>query len=470
MSNHPVLALLTGRPVCNSLTDRDPFSVAIVHHLGMCAEATMARPYNAWVSDPNAHRHFGNRFIDHTGAPSILSTSEGMMPGPPGTDRLPSHPHHFQSVGAIPVYHSAYGPAPLLPPSASVPLPPPQYRGAPPFTNPPAQPFPEPGRVLPGSAHNPANIETYSDLRMTKPSHGPVSLHRRLPSLTEQHPQPRNEPGLEYQDVGNHTLQPSTTVGQRPVNPLPVPSAARRSSQTHMPNLIGESRMEALKDIKFRLKLRQQPKAARSCGFGERDRRVIDPPPIVELIIESPTLTEDEIRRYRCYESYVMSCSIWDESGNRDASYMPEEYRHQRRLMGSLVGTPFVGKDEHGKEGCFFTFADLSCRTPGSFRLKFSVIMIDPTRAGIIRHFPILTEVQSDVFTVYNAKDFPGMVASTQLAHSLKAQGCILQLKKGNDKAKGPKDIQDLSDDDLDDIDDDAEMAQGKRKRRLTRQ
>jgi hypothetical protein len=138
--------------------------------------------------------------------------------------------------------------------------------------------------------------------------------------------------------------------------------------------------------------------------------------------------------------------------------------------MGSLVGTPFVGKDEHGKEGCFFTFADLSCRTPGSFRLKFSVIMIDPTRAGIIRHFPILTEVQSDVFTVYNAKDFPGMVASTQLAHSLKAQGCILQLKKGNDKAKGPKDIQDLSDDDLDDIDDDAEMAQGKRKRRLTRQ
>jgi hypothetical protein len=269
--------------------------------------------------------------------------------------------------------------------------------------------------------------------------------------------------------VGRHTSARSPTGNHQPANGFPAANAPRRTNQVHIPNLIGEASAEALKDIQFRLKLRQQPKAARSCGFGERDRRVIDPPPIVELIIESSTLTDDEIRAYRCDGSYVMSCSIWDESGKRDASYMPEEYRHQRRLMGSLVGTPFVGKDEHGQEGCFFPFADLSCRTPGSFRLKFSVIMIDPSQAGRIRHFPTLTEVQSDVFTVYNAKDFPGMVASTQLAHSLKAQGCILQLKKGNDKARGSKGAIYISDDD--DVDEeDAEMMQGKKKRRLTRQ
>lgn len=30
----------------------------------------------------------------------------------------------------------------------------------------------------------------------------------------------------------------------------------------------------------------QNPKRARSCGFGEKDRRPIDPPPILQLFIE----------------------------------------------------------------------------------------------------------------------------------------------------------------------------------------
>jgi hypothetical protein len=318
-------------------------------------------------------------------------------------------------------------------------------------------------------------VGNYPDMRMAKPPPAPP----QRPLAREQHSTPASrELGSIHAGVKRPSMQVPNTI-QRPADkhvpllqppPLPAPPSieTRGPGPIAIPNLIGENRAEALKDIQFRLRLRQQPKAARSCGFGERDRRVIDPPPIVELVIESPTLTEEEIRTYRCYESYVTTCSIWDESGKRDASYMPEEYRHQRRLMGSLVSTPFVGKDEHGKEGCFFTFSDLSCRTPGSFRLQFSVMMIDPIRAGAIRHFPTLTQIQSDIFTVYNAKDFPGMVASTQLAHSLKAQGCILQLKKGNDKSKNPKGVHDLSDDDLDD-DDDIEMP-GRRKRRSIRQ
>ncbi|KAH7329145.1 velvet factor-domain-containing protein [Stachybotrys elegans] len=212
----------------------------------------------------------------------------------------------------------------------------------------------------------------------------------------------------------------------------------------------------------------------RSCGLGERDRRVIDPPPIVELIIESTRLSDAEVRKYRCFDSYVMSCSILDETGEHDASFMPEEYhRHQRRLMGSLVGTPFVGKDEFGKEGCFFTFADLSCRTSGSYRLKFSVIMIDPRQAGKKKHFPILTEAKSEIFTAYNAKDFPGMARSSELAHSLKAQGCILQLKKGIDRTRSSRAAagddsdggRDYDDDDDDEDDDDGGRGHAKKRR-----
>lgn len=219
-------------------------------------------------------------------------------------------------------------------------------------------------------------------------------------------------------------------------------------------------------DAEYKLRIRQQPVAARSCGFGERDRRVIDPPPIVQLLVEGAHLSEEEKKERLRYCHYVMSCSIYDESGTRDAAFMPEEYRQQRRLMGSLAGAPFVGKDEFGEEGCFFCFPDLSCRTPGAFRLKFSLVKIDPVRAREIRHFPVLVEVKSDVFNVYSAKDFPGMQASTELTKRLKEQGCIISIKKGaNEKGKSARHYEDSSGDD----DDESRTSLSKKQRRSSR-
>ena len=141
----------------------------------------------------------------------------------------------------------------------------------------------------------------------------------------------------------------------------------------------------------YRITVRQQPFAARSCGFGERDRRVIDPPPIVQLTVDDPDMPADEVARTIRNPFSVIHCSIWDESGTRDMSSMPEDFRQQRRLMGTLVASAFPGQDEHGDEGCFFCFHDLSCRTPGTFRLKFQLVILDPismrvpgTRAPIL--------------------------------------------------------------------------------------
>ncbi|KAF3938262.1 hypothetical protein ABW19_dt0206133 [Dactylella cylindrospora] len=48
---------------------------------------------------------------------------------------------------------------------------------------------------------------------------------------------------------------------------------------------------------------------------------------------------------------------------------------------------------------------------------------------------PVTTEVMSDVFTVYTAKEFPGMRPSTGLTKALKRQGCTISVKKGNERA-----------------------------------
>ncbi|KAK0674323.1 velvet factor-domain-containing protein [Cercophora samala] len=223
------------------------------------------------------------------------------------------------------------------------------------------------------------------------------------------HPSPNN----------NNNMNGITTTPSRPVYPPPQASPISPTSE-------------------YRISVRQQPYAARSCGFGERDRRVIDPPPIVQLTIHDPSLAPEELGRRLRHQFSVVHCSIYDEKGERDMSAMPEDFRQQRRLMGTLVASPFVGQDENGEEGCFFCFPDLSCRTPGSFRLKFALVVLDPMRMVMGDRSKIVATAMSEVFCVFNAKDFPGMKASTGLTKRLKEQGCLISIKKGNEKRETP--------------------------------
>ncbi|KAF3924856.1 hypothetical protein ABW21_db0204649 [Orbilia brochopaga] len=184
---------------------------------------------------------------------------------------------------------------------------------------------------------------------------------------------------------------------------------------------------------KFRLVVRQQPVAARACGFGERDRRVIDPPPIVQLVAADPMDPSKEggIK----YPWNVVHCTLYNIGGSSDETALEQQdKRLTRRLMGTLVSSPFVGQDENAKEGCFFCFPDLSCRTHGKFRLRFALMCLDPN-AQPNTFTRVTTEVLSDVFTVYTAKEFPGMRPSTGLTKALKRQGCAISVKKGNEKA-----------------------------------
>jgi len=185
----------------------------------------------------------------------------------------------------------------------------------------------------------------------------------------------------------------------------------------------------------YRLIVRQQPIAARACGFGERDRRVIDPPPIIQLEVFDPksgTVHLDELR----YSLHIVHCTLWNAEGtSEETALIQPDRRTTRRLMGQLVASPSVAKDEHDVEGCFFCFPDLSCRTHGRYRLRFVLMRIDPANLHVGGFSPILTEVLSDVFTVYTAKDFPGMRPSSALTRALKLQGCNIQVKKGNEKA-----------------------------------
>ena len=145
---------------------------------------------------------------------------------------------------------------------------------------------------------------------------------------------------------------------------------------------------------------------------------MIDPPPIVQLHVHD-SADPDEMR----YPFNVVHCTLWSVDGNSDETALRgADKRVTRRLMGTLVSSPFVGQDEEGKVGCFFCFPDLSCRTNGSYRLRFVLMQLKPSDLQPAGYTPILTEALSDVFTVYSAKEFPGMRPSTALTKALKRQ------------------------------------------------
>lgn len=223
--------------------------------------------------------------------------------------------------------------------------------------------------------------------------------------------------------------EPSTAAPPPPkqVRPIPLPGSIPQPVYNEQLNL------------NYELRVRQQPIAARACGFGERDRRVIDPPPIIQLLVTDPKTGAAEQEELR-YSLNVVHCTLWNAEGtNEETALIQPDRRTTRRLMGQLVASPSVAKDEHDVEGCFFCFPDLSCRTHGKYRLRFVLMRIDPMNLHVGGFSPILTEVLSDVFTVYTAKDFPGMQPSSALTRALKLQGCNIQVKKGNEKALARK-------------------------------
>jgi hypothetical protein len=102
------------------------------------------------------------------------------------------------------------------------------------------------------------------------------------------------------------------------------------------------------------------------------------------------------------------------------------------QLLTPLVGdlTSFVqrmntnSEDEAPDYRGVFAFNDLSVRKEGSYRLQFHLMEILGTES-IYRG-----RIESDLFRVYQPKEFPGMQSSTRCTETLKKQGVKVRVKK----------------------------------------
>jgi hypothetical protein len=96
---------------------------------------------------------------------------------------------------------------------------------------------------------------------------------------------------------------------------------------------------------KFSIRMRQEPGA---CGFGERDRGVIFPPPILEMFVDAPNAPPEELQMLEAAKIRlpyaIVHCTLWNSSDDSDAIDMPGMTGKGQRchLMGTMLANHFL--------------------------------------------------------------------------------------------------------------------------------
>ncbi|SPO04808.1 uncharacterized protein DNG_07493 [Cephalotrichum gorgonifer] len=220
------------------------------------------------------------------------------------------------------------------------------------------------------------------------PGHTPPAQLQRLPMMTPPAPMP---------SASTPTLTQSPVLQQEAGSYVTYSPTAEPASPTPQ----------------FTLTIRQEPDRAKVVLGKDKDRKPVDPPPILQLevpahnnhILQSPY-------------HFVMSFLI-DEKEDT-----PVSCQNGNPLFGTQVSSLHKLKDTNNQDGGFFVFGDLSVKVEGRFRLKFTLYEVSNGEVSQ------LGDITSRVFEVYSPKVFPGMEESTFLTRSFSDQGVRLRLRK----------------------------------------
>ncbi|KAJ2850256.1 hypothetical protein J3B02_003693, partial [Coemansia erecta] len=162
------------------------------------------------------------------------------------------------------------------------------------------------------------------------------------------------------------------------------------------------------------------------------DRRPIDPPPIIQLVVHDPHCPNPQ--SYTTNPAFFMQVVLMDESGTTPLRYLKG---HKAAAMaGSMVSPLHTLRDMSATLGAYFVFSDLSVRMEGLFRLRFDLYEAE----GEMVHRRAST--MSTVFSVHSPKRFPGMMESTPLSKLFAEQGLRIRIRtEAGTKKRGRRPI-----------------------------
>lgn len=166
--------------------------------------------------------------------------------------------------------------------------------------------------------------------------------------------------------------------------------------------------------------MRQQPRHAKVAGVKDKDKKPVDPPPILALVINDP------VSSLHIQSPYLFVSAVLEDTDEKSGRKSPQGPSTQNALTGSTVSSLHKLKDIDNVETAFFVFGDLAVKKEGFFRIRFDLLQIDL----MSREVTHLTSVLSDVFEVQSARVFKGLSESTFLTRSLSDQGVRLRVRK----------------------------------------
>lgn len=375
------------------------------------------------------------------------------------------------------------------------------------------------------------------------PQLNPQNPNSSVPNALPLPPQPSN-PSRQYYQYPIHYNPPNhpNQQFQQNANPSSYSNNAAHqyqgfhSSQTHATSFhdsnqkgkqttpvilptFGRNSFLHSGEFRFTLEVAQHPVRARMCGFGDKDRRQITPPPCVRLRIRN-TRTNAEFTDMSSIDTsfYALLVELWSvdmttnmslvhpsgniyhsstikkqpitaaaigsssSSGNGGQQTQPSSGHHYhqphysnivssgssssrqtsgsfgsgttgnssmplptRNLIGTLVATAHKLHDLNDEQGIWFILQDLSVRTEGEFRLKFSfvnlaeAVVLDDKFSSCnslsspyspANSAPVLASVFSNPFYSYSAKKFPGVIDSTELSRCFANQGIKIPIRR----------------------------------------
>lgn len=140
----------------------------------------------------------------------------------------------------------------------------------------------------------------------------PNQLPPMYPSASMPPPMPP-PPGPNIGGPQHQALYPAAPT-QPPLPPANTNSAVQ-TSENGLRSLAGNNGK-----YRFELRVDQQPQRARMCGFGDKDRRPITPPPCVRLIITDLRTGEPVPHDQVDGTFFVLQVDLWDDSATREVN------------------------------------------------------------------------------------------------------------------------------------------------------
>ncbi|RDX54155.1 hypothetical protein OH76DRAFT_1398471 [Lentinus brumalis] len=189
--------------------------------------------------------------------------------------------------------------------------------------------------------------------------------------------------------------------------------------------------------------LQELQKADRGRKYARKDKRPLDPPPVVRMFcfqtVHAGTSAEVE-QEYENFDEhstfgFVCHVDLIPIRPDTTSSSDPRETGTQISLPSAdyidrygdsctslLFGETFVPcslVEHEGRHAALFVFSDLAVRQEGRFVLRYRVFNI----RGEERYIPILAECYGGSFEIFSTKTFPGLRASTDLTKTLSLNG-----------------------------------------------